>query len=86
MKLPLEVAFFPIIQLKKLADFLMKIEAKVKVGAPKSKPSKRWTYFSGVRIRKLHPRVGTLYLVIPKVRKGGYITLFLTDYLDRRDL
>ena len=56
---------------------LMKIEAEAKVGAPKGKHSRqRRTYFSGVRIRKLHTRVGTLYLVIPKVRKGGVHSCF----------
>lgn len=59
---------------------LMKIEAEAKVGAPKGKhPRERRTYFSGVRVRKLHTRVGTLYLVIPKVREGGYIPIFLTE-------
>ncbi len=59
---------------------LMEIEAEAKVGAPKGKHSReRRTYFSGVRIRKLHTRVGTLYLVIPKLRKGGLIPVFLTE-------
>jgi putative transposase len=57
---------------------LMKVEAEAKVGAPKGKHSReRKTYFSGYRVRKLHSRLGTLYLVIPKVRKGGYVPFFL---------
>jgi len=28
-------------------------------------------------VRKLHSRVGTVYLVIPKVRWGGYVQFFL---------
>ncbi|MEM2144794.1 MAG: transposase [Candidatus Jordarchaeaceae archaeon] len=59
---------------------LTEIEAEAKVGAPKGRHSReRRTYFSGVRVRKLHTRVGTLYLVIPKVRKEGYIPIFLTE-------
>jgi len=56
----------------------MKVEAEAKVGAPKGKHSRgRKTYFSGYRVRKLHSRIGTVYLVIPKVRKGGYVPFFL---------
>jgi putative transposase len=56
---------------------LMKVEAEAKVGAPKGKHSReRKTYFSGYRVRKLHSRLGTVYLVIPKVRKGGYVPFF----------
>ncbi len=36
------------------------------------------TYFSGYRVRKLNSRVGTMYLLVPKVRKGGYIPFFVT--------
>jgi len=58
----------------------MRVEAEAKVGAPKNKHSKdRVTYFSGYRVRKLNSRVGTLYLLVPKVRKGGYIPFFIAE-------
>jgi len=49
---------------------LMKAEAEAKVGAPKGKHSwERKTHLSGYRVRKLHSRVDTVYLAIPKIRK-----------------
>ncbi|NPV82085.1 MAG: hypothetical protein HPY46_00640 [Candidatus Aminicenantes bacterium] len=63
-----------------LAEELMRVEAEARVGAEKGKHSKeRVTHFSGYRVRKLNSRVGTLYLMVPKVRKGGYIPFFLTE-------
>ncbi|MGB9864328.1 MAG: IS256 family transposase, partial [Candidatus Saccharicenans sp.] len=63
-----------------LAEELMRVEAEAKVGAPKGKHSEeRKTDFSGCRVRKLNSRVGTLYLMVPKLRKGGYIPFFLTE-------
>lgn len=63
-----------------LAEELMRVEAEARVGAEKGKHSEeRKTHFSGYRVRKLHSRVGTLYLMVPKVRKGGYIPFFLTE-------
>ena len=59
---------------------LIQFEAENVVGAKKGKHDKnRNTSFSGTRTRRLHTRMGTLYLMIPKVRKGGYIPFFLTD-------
>lgn len=59
---------------------LMKIESEAKVGAGRGKHSgERKTYFSGYRVRRLDSRVGTLYLVVPKVRKGGYVPFFVTE-------
>ena len=64
--------------LELLLGELMKVEAEAKVRISKGKHSReRKTYFSGYRVRKLHSRLGTLYLVIPKVRKGGYVPFFL---------
>jgi len=49
---------------------LMQIEAETKVKAPNGKHSKESkTCFSGHRVRRLDMRVGTIYLVVPKVRK-----------------
>lgn len=63
-----------------LAYQLMQIEAEGKVGASKGKHSKeRRTYFSGKRVRRIDTRLGTIYLFIPKLRKGGFIPFFLTQ-------
>jgi len=59
---------------------LMRVEVEAKVGAPKGKHSKeRKTNYSGYRVRRLHTRVGTIYLVVPKVRQGGYIPFFVME-------
>lgn len=59
---------------------MMQIEAEAKVGARKGKHSKeRRTYFSGNRVRRMDTRLGTIYLFIPKLRKGGYVPFFLTQ-------
>jgi len=58
--------------LERLLTELMKVETRAKVSAPEGKHSReRKTYFSGYGVRKLHGQVGTLYLAILKVRKGG---------------
>jgi transposase-like protein len=59
---------------------LMRVEVEAMVGAPKGKNSKeRKTHYSGYQVKRLHTRVGTIYLVVPKVRQGGYITFFVTE-------
>jgi putative transposase len=63
-----------------VAQMMMLIEAESKVGAEKGKHTKdRKTYFSGARVRRMDTRLGTLYLYIPKLRKGGYIPFFITE-------
>jgi len=63
-----------------VAQQMMLIEAEAKVGAEKGKHSKeRKTYFSGARVRRMDTRLGTLYLYIPKLRRGGYIPFFITE-------
>ena len=63
-----------------LTEELMRVEAEAKVGASKGKHSEaRTAYFSGYRVRRLHTRLGTLYLMVPKVRKGGYIPFFVAE-------
>jgi putative transposase len=53
---------------------MMYVEAESKVGTAKEKHSReRKTYFSGTRVRRFDTRLGTMYLVVPKVRQGGYI-------------
>ena len=39
----------------------------------------RTTYRCGTRVRRFDTRLGTLYMVIPKLRKGGYIPFFVTE-------
>ena len=59
---------------------MMRIEAETKVGAIKGKHSQdRATYFSGTRVRRVDTRMGTVYLVVPKVRKGGYVPFFISE-------
>lgn len=66
--------------LKWLLHELMTIEATAKVGAGKGKHSKdRKTYFSGTRLRRFDTRYGTVYLMVPKLRNGGYIPFFVTE-------
>lgn len=61
-------------------DQLMQIEAETKAGAPKgSHSSERKTHFSGKRVRRFDTRLGTMYLLVPKLRKGGYIPFFLSE-------
>jgi putative transposase len=51
-----------------------------KVGAAKGKHAKdRATYFSGARVRRVDTRLGTVYLLVPKVRKGGYVPFFISE-------
>ncbi len=66
--------------LKWTTEQLMKIEAEGIVGAEKGQHSEsRRTYFSGTRVRRFDTRLGTMYLVVPKLRKGGYIPFFVTE-------
>jgi len=63
-----------------LMNTLMQMEAESKVGAQKNKHNKdRQTYFSGYRPRRFDTRLGTVYLMVPKLRNGGYIPFFLTE-------
>jgi transposase-like protein len=63
-----------------VAHQMMLIEAEGKVGAEKGKHSKdRKTYFSGARVRRMDTRLGTIYLYVPKLRKGGYVPFFVTE-------
>lgn len=63
-----------------LCKQLMEAEISAKVGARKSEhTSDRDTYRSGYRPRRFDTRMGTIYLMVPKVRKGGYIPFFVSD-------
>ncbi|WP_187648023.1 IS256 family transposase [Nitrosophilus labii] len=66
--------------MKWMMEQLMKIESEMKVGAKKGEHnSERKSYFSGYRPRRFDTRLGTVYLMIPKIRKGGYIPFFITE-------
>lgn len=58
---------------------MMRIESEAKVGAAKGKHSgERTTHFSGTWVRRVDTRLGTVYLFVPKVRKGGYVPFFIS--------
>ena len=63
-----------------LTQRMMEVESESRVGAPKGKHSvDRTTHFSGTRVRRFDTRLGTLYLLVPKLRQGGYIPFFVTE-------
>ena len=63
-----------------LTEQLMQLEAEEKIGAAKGKHSAtRSTHFSGYRVRRFDTRMGTMYLLVPKLRKGGYIPFFVVE-------
>jgi len=63
-----------------LTSRLMQIEAEAKVGVEKGKHDEsRTTHFSGVRVRRFDTRLGTMYLLVPKLRRGGYVPFFVTE-------
>jgi putative transposase len=58
----------------------MKAESESKVGSEKNKHnSDRKTYISGYRTRRFDTRLGTIYLLVPKLRNGGYVPFFLQE-------
>lgn len=66
--------------LKWVTNRLMIIESETKVGAEKGKHTEeRKTYFSGHRVRRFDTRLGTVYLMVPKLRNGGYVPFFVTE-------
>lgn len=63
-----------------LTERMMEIEAELKAGAAKGKHTPdRTTHFSGTRVRRFDTRLGTLYLLVPKLRHGGYVPFFVTE-------
>lgn len=63
-----------------VTDKLVEVEVAQKVNSLKGKHTKeRTTYRCGTRVRRFDTRLGTLYMVIPKLRKGGYIPFFVTE-------
>jgi putative transposase len=63
-----------------LTERMMQLEAESLAGAPKGKHSAtRKTHLSGYRVRRFDTRLGTLYLMVPKLRNGGYIPFFVVE-------
>ena len=63
-----------------VSERLAEQEAEQKVGAQKGKHStKRNTHLSGTRVRRFDTRLGSIYLLIPKLRRGGFIPFFVTE-------
>ena len=63
-----------------LCSELMEAEVSQHLGAEKSERSgNRNGYRCGYRPRRLDTRMGTMYLMVPKVRQGGYIPFFVTE-------
>lgn len=63
-----------------LCDKLMEAEISSKVGADKSEHStERQSYRSGYRPRRFDTRMGTIYLMVPKIRQGGYVPFFVSN-------
>ena len=64
--------------LKWLCEKLMEAEVESKLCAEKSeRSSERQGYRSGYRVRRFDTRMGTMYLMVPKIRNGGYIPFFV---------
>ena len=63
-----------------LCTRLMEAEVDQQLEAEKSQRTDgRSGYRSGYRPRRLDTRMGTMYLMLPKVRQGGYIPFFVTE-------
>jgi len=63
-----------------LCQQMMEVEVSGKIGADKHQQSQeRTSHRCGFRARRLDTRLGTMYLMIPKVRNGGYIPFFVTE-------
>ena len=63
-----------------LCHRMMEAEVSSKIGAEKHEQSQeRTSHRCGFRPRRLDTRVGTIYLMVPKVRNGGYIPFFVTE-------
>jgi len=63
-----------------LCHKMMDVEVTSKLGASKNEHSEdRKGYLSGTRVRRFDTRMGTMYLLVPKIRKGGYVPFFVTE-------
>jgi len=63
-----------------LCEKMMEVEVSNKIGANKHEQSEtRTSHRCGYRPRRLDTRLGTMYLMVPKIRNGGYIPFFVTE-------
>lgn len=63
-----------------LCEQLMEAELKTKIKADRSeRTDDRIAYRSGYRARRFDTRMGTMYLLVPKLRKGGYVPFFVSE-------
>ena len=63
-----------------LCEEMMEVEVNNKLRAGKGEHApKRTGYRSGTRVRRFDTRMGTMYLLVPKIRKGGYVPFFVTE-------
>ncbi len=63
-----------------LCEQMMDVELATKIQANKSeRTDERKGYRSGYRVRKFDSRMGTIYLLVPKLRQGGYIPFFVSE-------
>ncbi len=59
---------------------IMEVEVENRLNASKGEHSpQRLGYRSGTRVRRFDTRMGTMSLLVPKVRKGGYVPFFVTE-------
>jgi len=59
---------------------IMEVEISNKIGANKHKQSEtRNSHRCGFCPRRLDTRLGTMYLMVPMIRNGGYIPFFVTE-------
>ena len=64
-----------------LCEQMMEAEVSMKLSTDKNERADgRSGYRSGYRPRRLDTRLGTIYLMVPKVRQGGYIPFFVNAY------
>ena len=63
-----------------LCGQMMEAEVSGRLGAGKHEQNpERTSHRCGFRPRRLDTRMGTMYLLVPKVRNGGYIPFFVTE-------
>ena len=63
-----------------MTNQLMELEIEQKCNAAKGvHGNARTAYRSGYRPRRFDTRLGTLYMLVPKLRNGGYVPFFVTE-------
>ncbi|WP_320130699.1 IS256 family transposase [uncultured Sphaerochaeta sp.] len=63
-----------------MTNQMMELEVEQKCNTSKGTHEKeRQAYRSGYRPRRFDTRLGTLYMLVPKLRNGGYVPFFVTE-------